>query len=252
MFQTLPWICCFLFVVFFVFSLRFLQNQKIIRENQTYQRKPKKTTKTHQEKPKTTKFVNVSDPPLDMGLLLLFFLVFPKVFTKPNNHSRKSNIQKKTNENQQNIRKNQQNKVCKCFRPTLGYVFLFLFFLVFPKVFTKPNNHSRKPKIQKTTKEHQHNIRKNLKNKVCKWFRPTLGYGFGVFCFLVFPKVFTKPKKPSRKQHIQKKTQQIFGKPKKETYPRVGLNHLQTLLFWLFLMFLWFSLVFFCIFGFLE
>uniref|UniRef100_UPI00404A101A hypothetical protein n=1 Tax=Flavobacterium sp. TaxID=239 RepID=UPI00404A101A len=78
--------------------------------------------------------------------------------------------------------------------------------MVFPKVFRKPKKPSVKPKIPKKTKENQKNIRKNQKNKVFKGFRPTLGYGFGLFGFLVFPKVFRKPKKPSVKPKIPKKT----------------------------------------------
>ena len=82
----------------------------------------------------------------------------------------------------------------------------FLFFFVFPKVFRKPKKHSRKPKIPKKTKENQKNLRENQKNKVFKGFIPTLGYVF--FCFLVFPKVFRKPKKHSRKPKIPKKTKE--------------------------------------------
>ena len=41
-------------------------------------------------------------------------------------------------------------------------------------------------------------------------------------------------------------------KNKKKTYPRVSLKPLNTLFVWLFLMFCWFSLVFFCICGYLE
>ena len=65
----------------------------------------------------------------------------------------------------------------------------FLCFLVFPKVFSKPKNPSRKPTIQKKTKENQRkpkNIRKNRKNKVFNGFRPTLGYGFVFWFSLVF------------------------------------------------------------------
>ena len=126
-----------LFCLFFWFCRRFLENQTNIRENQKYQRKPT-TTKLIFGKTKQPKFLKVSDPPLDMGLVLFVFLVFPKVFTKPTNPSRKPKIQKKTKENQTNIRNNQKNKVFKGFRPTLGYVFCFLFlFFWFPEGFYK-------------------------------------------------------------------------------------------------------------------
>jgi len=63
-------------------------------------------------------------------------------------------------------------------------------FLVFPKVFRKPKKTSVKPKIPKKTKENKKNLRKNQKTKVFKGFRPTLGYGFGLFGFLVLLLVF--------------------------------------------------------------
>ena len=80
----------------------------------------------------------------------------------------------------------------------------------------KTKKPSRKPKILKKTKENQKNIRKNQKNKVVKGFRLALGYGFGLFGFLVFPKVFTKPTNPSIKPNIPKKTTKPSGKPKKQ------------------------------------
>ena len=132
----------FLFLLVF---RRFLQNQKNLRENQKYkenQRKPQNLRKN--KKNKVFKGFRLT---LGYGFV---FAVFPQVFTKPTNPSRKPTIPKKTKEYQQNIRKNQQNKVFKGFRPTLGYGFV-CFCFVFPKVFTKPKNHSRKPKLQKTT-----------------------------------------------------------------------------------------------------
>ena len=128
------WIWVWSCLVFW-FSRWFLENQKNLRENQKYKRKPKKTNK--------------------------------------------------------NIRNNQNKQVFKGFRPTLGYGFVFFVCLVFPKVFTKPKNHSRKPKKQRKPKKTNKNLRENQKNKVFKSFRPTLGSGFVCFfCFcLVFPKV---------------------------------------------------------------
>ena len=80
---------------------------KKLRENQKYQRKPK-TTKNTFGKTKKTKFLKVSDPPLDMGLVLFGFLVFPKVFRKPKKPSGKPKIPKKTKENQKYFRENQK------------------------------------------------------------------------------------------------------------------------------------------------
>ena len=85
----------------FGFSRRFLQNQKIPRENQKYQRKPKKTNKTL-GKTKQTKFLKVSDPPLDMGLFFLFFwfsrrfLQNQKILRENQKYQRKPKKTKKT------------------------------------------------------------------------------------------------------------------------------------------------------------
>ena len=71
--------------------------------------------------------------------------------------------------------------------------FGFFCFLVFPMVFRKPKKPSGKPKILKKTKENQQNqtnLRENQKEKVFKGFRPTLGYGFVLFCFVGFPEGF--------------------------------------------------------------
>ena len=99
--------------------------------------------------------------------------------------------------------------------------FLFVF-LVFPKVFRTPKKPSGKPTIPKTTKENQTNLRDNQNNNVFKGFRPTLGYGFGFLRFLVFPKVFRKPKKPSGEPTIPKTTkdnkQKPSGKPKQPSF----------------------------------
>ena len=108
--------------------------------------------------------------------------------------------------------KNQKNKVFKGFSLTLGYGFGCFCCLVFPKVFTKPKNHSRKSKILKKTKENQKNIRKYKKNNVFKGFSPTLGYGFVFFSFFGFPEGFYKTKKSFDKIKYTKENQR---KPKK-------------------------------------
>ena len=56
------------FVVVLLVFPKVFENPKNIWENQNYQRKPKKPS----GKQKQTKFLKVSDPPLDMGLSLLF------------------------------------------------------------------------------------------------------------------------------------------------------------------------------------
>ena len=156
-----------------------------------------------------------------MGLFFLFFWFSRRFFTKPKKPSRKPKIPKKTKENQKNIRKNQKNKAFKGFRPTLGYGFGFFVLLVSPKVFTKPKNPSRKPKIPKKTKENQKTLGKNKKTKCLKVSDPPLDMGlfflFFVFSlmfvwlsfvFLVFSKVFWFCKKPSGKPKKTKENQQ--------------------------------------------
>ena len=108
-FQTHPWILvwsCFVFgfpEVFFGF-LKTLGKTKHTKETKRKQKpsgKPqihKKTNKnqTNLRENQTTKFLKVSDPPLDMGLVLFGLLVVPKVFRKPKKKSGKPKIQKKT------------------------------------------------------------------------------------------------------------------------------------------------------------
>ena len=146
-----------------------------------------------------------------------FFLVFPKVFTKPNKPSGKPN-----------------NTVFKGFRPTLGYVFFFIFFLFFfgfPEGFYKTKKTFEKTK---NTKENQKNLRENKQNTVFKGFRPTLGYLFFVF-FFWFSREFLE-----NQNNIMETKQQ-------NPHPRVGLKPLNTCFF---LVFPNFFLVFFGIFGF--
>ena len=131
---------------------------------------------------------------------------------------------------------------------------MFLFFfvlLVFPKVFTTQNKHSRKPNIPKKTKENPNNLRENQTTNVFKGFRLTLGY-----VFVGFPEGFYKTNKTLEKTTNTTENQQNLlenqQKQKKKTYPRVSLKPLKTLYVWFSRRFCWFSLVVFCIFGFLE
>ena len=136
---------------------------------------------------------------------------FSKVFRQPTKHSGKPTIQKKTKENQTNLRENQQNKVFKGFRPTLGYV---SFFLVFPKVFKTSTTTFWKTNNTKDNQRKQNKLRENQKNKVFKGFRPTLGfflffYRFSrrIFVCFVFPKVFFVFLKTFGKTKQQRKQQ---------------------------------------------
>ena len=145
-----------------------------------------------------------------MGLVLFGFSVFPKVFTKPKKLSRKPKIQKKT---KKTFGKPKKTKLLKVSDPPLDTGLVFCFF-GFPEGFYKTKKTFDKTK---NTKENQRKPKKpsgKPKNKVFEGFRPTLGYGFGVVGCLVFPKVFTKPKKPSIKPKIQKKTKENQRKPK--------------------------------------
>ena len=80
----------FCFFVVFYFPESFLQNKQIPRENQNYQRKPKKTKQTL-GKTKTTKCLRVSASPLDMFFVCVF-VGFPYGFYKTN-----KSIEKTTN-----------------------------------------------------------------------------------------------------------------------------------------------------------
>ena len=187
------------FVLFVCFPDGFLQNQKNIRENQKYKRKPKKTNKIFGKTRKNNVFKGFR-PTLGYGCLFLFvvFVGFPEGFYKTKKTLGKT---KNTKENQRKPKKTSgKPKKTKCLKvsdPPLDMGLVLVVFLVFPKVFTKPTKPSRKPKIPKKTKQNktkQKTFGKTRKNKVVKGFRPTLGYGF-VLYLLVFPKVFTKPKK---------------------------------------------------------
>ena len=117
-------------------SRRFLERKQHIRENQKYQRKPNKNF----GKTKKTKFLKVSDPPLDMGLVLFGLLVFPTVFRKPKKRSGKPKIQKNTKENPKNLRENQRNNVLKVSEPSLDMgLFLFVVFVFSLKQQKKKN-----------------------------------------------------------------------------------------------------------------
>ena len=136
------------------------------------------------------------------------FFWFSLLFLQNKKLLRKLKIQKENKDNQQ-ISSGKNNKVFKCFRPTLGYV------LVFPKVFTKPNNHSRKRQILKKTKDNQTNFGKSQKTKLLKVSGPPLD--MGLVCLVVwFPRRFLQNQKNFREnqryQRKQKKTTNIFGK----------------------------------------
>ena len=94
------------FFVVLGFPEGFYNTQKAFEKTKENQRKPKKTPNTL-GKTNKTKFLKVSDPPLDM---VLFFEVFLKVFRKSKQKLlRKSKIPKKTKETQTYFLENQQN-----------------------------------------------------------------------------------------------------------------------------------------------
>ena len=224
---------------------------KKLRENQKYQRKQHKTPTTFGKTNKNNVFKG-----LRPTLGYRFLLVFPKVFTKPKKHSRTPNIQNKTKENQTNLRENQNNKVFKGFRPTLGYGFVCFCFVCFPEGFYKTKKHSRKPKILKKTKEHTTKplgkYKKN--NKFLKVSNPPLDMGlFLLFCW--FSRRFLQNQKNIRASRRFQTHPWIwvlflcfFGFPD-GFRPTLGLWVWFCFVFFGFLWYLWFSLMFF---GFLK
>ena len=88
---------------------------------------------------------------MDMGLFCLFCW-FSRRFLQNQKHLRENQkIQKKTKENKTNLRENQNTKLFKGFRPTLGYGFVLFVLLVFPKVFLEHQQHLRENKQYKRT-----------------------------------------------------------------------------------------------------
>ena len=147
---------------------------------------------------------------LDMGLVLFVFLVFPKVFTKPNKYSEKPRILKKTKETQKPLGTTKKNIVFKGFSLTLGYGFCLVCFFLFPRKTrnTKENQkYKRKPEIQKKTKKEKRNTKENQKYKRK-------------------PEIQTKPEnikenqKYKRKPEIQKKTRNQKNHRENQKYKR--------------------------------
>ena len=148
----------------------------------------------------------------------------------------------KENENQKSLRENQQNKVFKGFRSTLGYGFVFFSLLVFPKVLNKTTkkpseNHKYQRKQNKT-------LGNTKKTKFLKVSDPPLDMLFFCFhecCFVfaVFPKVFWFSK--NLRENNKKQKNKPISKGGSETFKKnvfVGFPEG-------FLGFLWFSL--FCL-----
>ena len=126
----------------------------------------------------------------------------------------------------------------------MGLFFVCFVFLVFPKVFRKQKSFGK----TKNTKEYQRKQQQcsgKPKNKVCQGFRPTLGYGF-----LCFPEGFLFWLSLMFFGCVK-----AFGKTKNKKVKPIskgGSETFNNLVFWCFRSFVWFSLVFFCIFGFPE
>ena len=113
--------CCYCFV--FLVSPKVFRKPTNIRENLTYKRKPKKTNKPF-GKTKKTKFLKVSDPPLDMVVFFPRRFLEPKQTLEKTKHTKER--QRKPN-NTKNTFGKTNKKVFKGFRPTLGYGFVFCF-----------------------------------------------------------------------------------------------------------------------------
>ena len=156
--------------------------------------------------------------------------VFPNVFRKQTNHSRKPTIQKKTKENKTNLLENQKTKFLKVSDTPLDI------FWVSPKVFRKQNN------IRKTknTKEHQikpKNLVENQAHKFLKVSDPPLDMGLVLFVFLFFPNVFQKTKQILKTTNNTKENQrtqkQTLGKTTKTKLLNISYPHLDMGLFFL-------------------
>ena len=142
------------YVFFFVcwFSRRFLQNQKKLRENQKYQRKPQKNKK--QVWKTTTNNLNRFQTHPWIWVWLFCVVGFPEGFYKANKTFEKTN---NTKDNQRtpknNIRKNQKTKFFKVSDPPLNMGLFVFVFVGFPEGFYKTKKPSIKPNIQTKTNE---------------------------------------------------------------------------------------------------
>ena len=157
MVQTHPWIC-FCFLLFGFPECFFVQDTKQPSRKPNIPKKTKEHKKHLRENPNKNKCLKVSDPLLDMGLVLFVFVGFPKVVRKTKQPFGKT---KNTKDNQRKHKhtfgETNQNIVFKGFRPTLGYGFVVLF-VGFPEGCLQNqtnirDNHkyTRKPKTTKRT-----------------------------------------------------------------------------------------------------
>ena len=149
---TLGYVFCF----FVWFSRRFLENKKHFRENQTYQRTPKKT-KHFLGKTKHTKVFKGFRPTLGYVLFFLFFfvfLVFPKVFRK-NTFGKTKHTKENQRTPNKTFGKTKQTKFLKVSDPPLDMFFLLFFwfsqrFLENKKHFRENQTYQRKQKKTQT------------------------------------------------------------------------------------------------------
>ena len=116
----------------FRFSRRFLKKQKNFWKTKI-PKKTKENQKYFRENQKN-KVLKVSNPPLDMGLVLFGFSVFPKVFRKPKKPSGKSKNQGKQKKTNNTFGKTKKTKFLKVSDPPLDMGLVLFGFLVFPKV----------------------------------------------------------------------------------------------------------------------
>ena len=214
-----------------------------MRENQPYQRKPKKTRKPS-GKPKIQSFQRFQTQP---WIWVCLFFGFSRRFLENQQNIRENQkYKRKPQKTKTSIRENQNNQIVKGFRPTLGYVF---FPMVFPKVFQKTKQTLCKTKNTKENQRKQKQTFGKTTNLKCsKVSDPPLD----MFVFLKKSFCWVSLRFKTTTKHIFGKTANIkttFGKTTK-TYPRVGLKPLKTLLFGfpyvLFgvLLYVWFSQIF--------
>ena len=138
---------------------------------------------------------------------------------------------------------------------------MFFCFFGFPEGFKQKEkrNLRENQKYQRKPQKTKKTLGKTKNNKVFKGFRPTLGYGFGLFVFVVSPNVFFNKKnekslgKTNNTKEDQRKPKQPSGKQIKNKFTKVSDPPLDMgLIFLLLFVFPNVCFVFFGMFGFLE
>ena len=211
----------FLFFCFFGFPEGFLQNQQILRESQTYKIKPK-NTKTTLGNTKNNKVFKRFRPTL--GYVFFFCVWFSRRFLQNQQILRENQqYQRKPKNTNKTLGTTNKHKVFKGFRPTLGYVFLFLFwfsrryfwcslvFLFFSKVFFWFCKNFRENQTTKQTNPYPRVSLKPLKtllfvfvpNVLFVFFGFLLYCWFSLRCFWFCKKLSGNQKNKKKQTHIQ-------------------------------------------------